>query len=111
MIAAILSICFATQVLRIAIPYALAALGGAVTERSGVIDLALEAKLLFGAFTAAAIGHVTDSALLGVAGGIAAGVTVAAIQVGCALVLYVDQVIVGIALVIASFVVGRKAGD
>mgnify|MGYP000290582934 CR=1 FL=1 len=45
---------FVAQVLRIAVPYVLAAIGGAVTERSGVVDLALEAKLLFGAFAAAA---------------------------------------------------------
>ncbi|TMQ04897.1 MAG: ABC transporter permease [Deltaproteobacteria bacterium] len=94
----VFSLAFVAQVLRIAVPYALAAMGGAVTERSGVIDLALEAKLLFGAFAAAAVGHVTDSALLGLAGGIAAGVAVAAIQAGCALVLYADQVIIGIAL-------------
>jgi simple sugar transport system permease protein len=40
-------------VLRIAVPYALAAMGGAVTERSGVIDLALEGKLLRRAIQAA----------------------------------------------------------
>jgi simple sugar transport system permease protein len=98
LLATVLSLGFAAQVLRIAVPYALAAMGGAVTERSGVIDLALEAKLLFGAFTAAAVGHATGSAVLGIAGGVAAGMIVAAIQVGCALGLGADQVIVGIAL-------------
>ena len=65
LLAAVFSLTFVGQVLRIAVPYALAAMGGAVTERSGVIDLALEGKLLFGAFTAAAVGHATGSALLG----------------------------------------------
>jgi len=97
-LSAIFTLGFAAQVLRIAVPYALAAMGGAVTERSGVIDLALEAKLLFGAFTAAAVGHATGSAYLGVAGGLTAGMLVAAIQVGCALRLGADQVIVGVAL-------------
>jgi simple sugar transport system permease protein len=97
-LSAIFTLGFAAQVLRIAVPYALAAMGGAVTERSGVIDLALEAKLLFGAFTAAAVGHATGSAYLGVAGGLAAGMLVAAVQVGCALRLGADQVIVGVAL-------------
>jgi simple sugar transport system permease protein len=95
---AILSLGFAAQVLHFSVPYALAALGGAVTERSGVVDLALEGKLLFGAFTAAAIGHVTGSAVLGIAGGMAAGMVVAAAQVGLALGLGADQVIVGVAL-------------
>ena len=50
------------QVIRIAVPYALASLGGAITERSGTIDLAIEAKLLFGAFAAAAVAHASTPA-------------------------------------------------
>jgi simple sugar transport system permease protein len=102
MIATLLSLGFAAQVLRLSVPYALAAMGGAITERSGVIDLALEAKLLFGAFAAAAVGHATGSAYLGLAGGIAAGMAVAAVQVGCALGLGADQVIVGVGLNIVA---------
>jgi simple sugar transport system permease protein len=98
LLSTIFTFAFATQVLRIAVPYALAAMGGATTERSGVVDLALEAKLLFGAFTAAAIGHATGSAYAGVVGGMAAGMAVAAVQVGLALRLGADQVIVGVAL-------------
>ncbi|MGN6108441.1 MAG: ABC transporter permease [Kofleriaceae bacterium] len=98
MIEAIFSLAFAAQVLRIAVPYALAALGGSITERSGVIDLALEAKLLFGAFAAAAVGHATGSAYAGVLGGVAAGMAVAAAQVWFSLRLGANQVIVGVAL-------------
>jgi simple sugar transport system permease protein len=94
----VFTLAFLAQVIRIAVPYALAALGGAVTERSGMIDLALEAKLLFGAFTAAAVAHATGSAFVGLLGGIAAGMAVAALQTWCALVLGADQVIVGVAL-------------
>ena len=88
-IAAMFSLAFLAQVIRIAVPYVFAALGGAVTERAGVIDLALEAKLLFGAFAAAAVGHATGSAALGIAGGMAAGMAVArgagrAARCGCA---------------------------
>lgn len=98
MIGAIFTTAFVAQFIRIAVPYAFAALGGSITERSGVIDLALEAKLLFGAFAAAAIAHATDSAWLGIAAGLSAGALVAAAQIGCALWLGADQVIVGIAL-------------
>jgi simple sugar transport system permease protein len=97
-IESILSLAFLAQVMLIAVPYALAALGGAITERAGVIDLALEGKLLFGAFAAAAVAHGTGSLIAGVAGGIAAGVLVAAVQLGCGLWLMADQVIVGIAI-------------
>ena len=98
MISAIFTFAFAAQVIRIAVPYAFAALGGSVTERAGTIDLALEAKLLFGAFAAAAVGHATGSALAGIAGGVVAGMAVAAVQAGCAQWLAADQVIVGVAL-------------
>jgi len=94
----LLSLAFLTQVLRLALPYALAAMGGAITERAGVIDLALEAKLLFGAFAAAAVGHATGSPFLAVLGGLGAGMLVAAVQIFCALRLGADQVIVGVAL-------------
>jgi general nucleoside transport system permease protein len=94
----VLSLAFVLQVLETAIPYSLAATCGAITERSGVIDLALEAKLLFGAFAAAAVAHATGSAYAGVAGGMAAGVAVAAVQIGFALWLRADQVIIGVAL-------------
>src|SRR5204863_293538 len=79
------SLAFLAQLVRIAVPYALAAMGGSITERSGVIDLALEAKLLFGAFFAAAAAHATGSAYVGVLGGMAAGVAVTAIQLFCTL--------------------------
>jgi simple sugar transport system permease protein len=94
----VFTLAFLAQLIRIAVPYALAAMGGAITERSGVIDLALEAKLLFGAFTAAAFAHATGSAYAGVAGGMMAGVAVTGVQLFCSLRLRADQVIVGVAL-------------
>ena len=63
-----------------------------------MVDLALEAKLLFGAFAAAAVGHATGSAAAGIVGGVAAGMAVAAVQAGLALWFTADQVIVGIGL-------------
>ena len=97
MIEELFTFVFWSNVLRIAVPYVLAALGGAITERAGVIDLALEAKLLFGAFTAAAVGHATGSAYAGVAGGMVAGALVAAAQTFFALRMGADQVIIGVA--------------
>lgn len=98
MIEAVLSLAFLAQIVKLAVPYALAAMGGALTERAGVIDLALEAKLLFGAFAAAAVAHATGSPYVGVLGAIGAGMAVAGLQIWCALVLGADQVIVGVGL-------------
>lgn len=97
MIDSLLSAVFWASVLRIAIPYVLAAIGGSVTERAGIVDLAIEAKLLFGAFTAAAVSHATGNAYAGVMGGMAAGVAVAGAQAFFALRMGADQVIIGVA--------------
>jgi ABC-type uncharacterized transport system permease subunit len=98
LVASMLTLGFVAQLLRITIPLGLAAIGGTVTERAGVVDLALEAKLLFGAFAAAAFAHGTGSAYVGVLGGMLAGAMVAAVQLGLALRLGADQVIVGVGL-------------
>ncbi|MEO8701773.1 MAG: ABC transporter permease [Kofleriaceae bacterium] len=98
LVASMLTLGFVAQVLRISIPLGLAAMGGSITERAGVVDLALEAKLLFGAFAAAAFAHASGSAYVGVLGGMFAGALVAAAQLGLALRLGADQVIVGVGL-------------
>jgi general nucleoside transport system permease protein len=97
-IESIFSIAFVASVLRISVPYVMAALGGSVTERSGMIDLALEGKLLFGAFAAAAVGHATGSAVAGIIAAMAIGMLVASLQALCSLVFAADQAIVGIGI-------------
>lgn len=97
MIDTLITAVFWSNVLRIALPYVLASLGGAVTERAGVVDLAIEAKLLFGAFTAATVSYATGSAFAGVVGGMLAGALVAGAQAFFALRLGADQVIIGVA--------------
>jgi len=99
----VLSIAFVTQAVRITVPYACAAVGGACTERSGVVDLALEAKLLWGAFAAAVAALATGSIAAGIAAGVAAGVLVAMVQLLIGVVLRADQVVVGVALNLASY--------
>lgn len=98
LLASIVSLAFLAQLLRIAIPYVLAALGGCVAERSGVIDLALEAKLLVGAFTAAAVAHATNSVVLGALAGAAAGGVIGLVQAWLILGQRADAVVVGVGL-------------
>ena len=96
--ASIVSFGFVAAIVRIAIPYIFAAVGGSIVERSGVIDLALEAKLLCGAFAAASITHATGSLALGIVAGACAGATVSAVQALCAVRFGADQVVVGVGL-------------
>lgn len=97
-LAAVFSLGVLAQALKTAIPYVLAALGGAITERSGVVDLALEAKLLFGALVAIIVTLAFGSPYLGILGGMLAGMATAWVQLFFALRLGADQVIVGVAL-------------
>jgi general nucleoside transport system permease protein len=59
-----LSLVFST--IRLATPLVWAAIGGLYSERSGVINIALEGLMLAGAFTAAAVTFYTHSAWAGV---------------------------------------------
>ena len=56
--------------IRLATPLILCAMAGIFSERSGVIDISLEGKMLMAAFTAAALASVTGSAWLGLLGAI-----------------------------------------
>jgi len=51
--------------IRVSAPLILCAMAGIFSERSGVIDISLEGKLLAGAFIAASVTSVTGSAWLG----------------------------------------------
>jgi general nucleoside transport system permease protein len=66
---------FLKTVLKFATPLILAAMGGILSERSGIINIALEGLMLTGAFFAVVGTHYTGNAWLGLAFGVfAAGV-------------------------------------
>lgn len=102
-LASLITLGFLAQFIRIAVPYVLGALGGTLTERSGVIDLAIEAKLLGGAFAAAVVTYETDSVAAGIAAGALAGLAIAAVQAYWTLRLGAGQVVTGVALNLAAF--------
>ena len=72
--------------------------GGMFSERSGVIDLGLEGKMLGAAFAAAAVSAVTGSAWLGLGAGIATAVALA-LLIGFACITHRgNQVVAGMAV-------------
>ena len=91
-----LSLIFST--IRLATPLLLAALGGLYSERSGIINIALEGLMLAGAFTAAAVTHFAQNPWIGLAAGIGAGVFVAAIHAVACIQFKADQVVSGTAI-------------
>jgi len=76
----------------------LAALGGLVAERSGIVDIGLEGKMLVSAFAAAATAAVTGSAWAGLAAGIAAAVLVGLVHGFACITHHGNQVVSGMAL-------------
>lgn len=84
--------------LRVSTPLILCALAAVLSERSGVIDLGLEGKMLLAAFAAGATGAVTGSLPLALLAALAVGVALSMVH-GFACVSHTgDQVVLGMAL-------------
>jgi simple sugar transport system permease protein len=88
-----LSLLFST--IRLATPLVLAALGGLYSERSGVINIALEGLLLAGAFTAASVTYYAHSPWVGLGAAMIAGGFVAYILALACIRFRADQVVTG----------------
>jgi ABC-type uncharacterized transport system permease subunit len=78
-----------------ATPIAYAALGGVVSERSGVVNIGLEGMMIAGAFTAALVSGLTGSPEAGILAGIAAGALFGALLGFAAAIFKVDQIVAG----------------
>lgn len=86
------------QILRIAVPYLLAAAGGVLSERAGIVGLTLEGYMLGGAFCAAVGSYAAGAPWAGVVAALAGGAVLAALYAVSAIRFRADQVVVGIAI-------------
>jgi len=84
--------------IRSATPLIFAALGGLFSERSGVINIALEGLMLAGAFTAAAITYQTGNPYLGLLSGVVSGGLLALLYAVACIRFEADQVVAGMAI-------------
>lgn len=94
--AVVFSLIFAT--IRSATPLIFASLGGLFSERSGVINIALEGLMLAGAFTAAVVTLQTHNPYFGFVAGLAAGAILALVYAVACIKFEADQVVAGMAI-------------
>ena len=88
-----------------------AAMAGLFSERSGVVDIGLEGKILASAFVSAGVAYTYQDPWLGIAAGIVASVVLALIQAFVSITQKGNQLVAGIAINIAmsglTFVVAQ----
>ena len=78
-----------------------AAMAGLFAERSGVVDIGLEGKILASAFTSAAVAYSTQNVWFGIGAGIAVSVALALLQGYVSITQKGNQLVCGIAINIA----------
>ena len=84
--------------LALSVPIIFGALGGVISERGGVVNIAIEGQLLFGAFSAAIVASITNNPFAGLFAAMIGGMLVSFVLAAFAIKYIVDQVIVGIVL-------------
>jgi simple sugar transport system permease protein len=84
--------------LALSVPLIFGALGGVISERSGVVNIAIEGQLLGGAFVSAVVASTTHSVVAGLIAAAVAGTLVSFVLAAFSIKYFVDQVIVGVVL-------------
>ena len=98
----ILSTTMLAQTVRMTIPYACAGLGGVLSERSGVVNIALEGTMLGSALASVAVHHATGNAVAGIVAGIATGATIGLLHALLVVFRRIDAIVSGIAINLAA---------
>lgn len=99
---AVLSATMVAQTIRMAVPYACAGIGGTWSERSGVVNIALEGMLLSGGLAGVVAHLATASAWAGVVAGAAVGAAIAAVHALVVVRGRVDAIVSGLAINLAA---------
>jgi simple sugar transport system permease protein len=88
--------------LRVSVPLILCALAGVLSERSGVIDLGLEGKMLLTAFATGSVGVATGSLALALAAAVTLGVALSLLHAYACVSHRGDQVVLGMAITMTA---------
>lgn len=86
----------------LSVPIALGAFSGVLSERAGVVNIAIEGMMLMGSMVGALVGSITNSTWLGLLGAITSAVLLALIHAVLSIKYRINQVISGTVINIFS---------
>ena len=84
--------------IRLATPLVFTALGGMFSERSGVVNIALDGIMIFGAFAAAVATFATKDPWLGLLAALVVGALISFLHALASIRFYADQIVSGTAI-------------
>lgn len=87
-----------TGTLALSVPIILGGMSGLLSERVGVVNIAIEGQLLTGAFVAAVVGTITGNLMVALLAAMVAGALVSMVLASFSIWYLVDQIIVGVVL-------------
>lgn len=79
-------------------PLALAAIGGVISERSGIVNIGLEGMMSIGALTGAAVGYFTHNPWIGLLCAGLSGALLALLHAIASITFRADQTVSGLAI-------------
>ncbi|OQA92064.1 MAG: L-arabinose transporter permease protein [Elusimicrobia bacterium ADurb.Bin231] len=97
-----ISLAFLSQVIRISVPYVLAGMGGVFSERSGIVNIALEGMMLNGAFAYVLGTFLTGDPVAGVISGVLCGMLTGLVHGIVSIRFKANQIISGVAINLLS---------
>ncbi|TCT41128.1 ABC transporter permease [Martelella mediterranea] len=83
---------------RLSVPLLFTALAGLFSERSGIVDIGLEGKMLASAFAAAVVAYYTGSPWMGLLGGIVVSMAFSVVHSYASITARGNQIVSGVAL-------------
>ena len=87
-----------SNTLVLAIPLIFGGMAGIMSERVGVVNIAIEGQLLTGAFVSSVVGTITGNLYLGMVSAMVAAALVSMVLASLAIKYLVDQIIIGVLL-------------
>ncbi len=91
------------SMIRLSTPITLAAIGAAICERSGIVNIAMEGIMIIGAFFASLVAYKTGNPWIGMLAGIIAGGLFSMIHAVATVSLHLDHTVSGAVLNILAF--------